>query len=101
MYLSLLFLLFSWIGLSRQQCLKTFKGKNEYTFALAHTNDTQDPAAACYFECGAHIVTRSSNQGDMDQLTLFDNQVSSLLANQFLELDTPYLLVSYLDLIES
>ncbi|OBZ81937.1 hypothetical protein A0J61_10016 [Choanephora cucurbitarum] len=69
------------VGLSTQQCLKTFE---------AQINATQDAASACYYECGAQLVTRSASSEDLDQLTLFDNESSSLIANDFFQSGKPY-----------
>lgn len=80
-----------------QPCLGTLKPPNQdYTFALAYVDDARNPLApqeACYYSCGAQIVTQSSNRGDMARLTLMDISASVLTGNGFLKVGESYLLV--------
>lgn len=81
-----------------QPCLGTAKpkGSGDYTFALAQVDDHHDPVgpqAACYYSCGAEIVTQSSNKGDMSGLTLMDNAATFLTASGFLKVGESYYLV--------
>lgn len=82
---------------SHQQCLGASKIRgSDYTIALAVINDISNPVGpqeACYFGCGAQIVTQSSNRGDMTSLTLMDNAASSLTSSGFLQSGQSYFLV--------
>lgn len=82
---------------SHQQCLGISKIRgSDYTIALAKINDINNPVGpqeACYFGCGAQIVTQSSNRGDMSSLTLMDNAASSLTSSGFLQSGQSYFLV--------
>ncbi|KAK4511210.1 H(+)-transporting V1 sector ATPase subunit D [Mucor velutinosus] len=73
---------------SQQQCLGTSKMRGiDYTFALAQVSNNSNPLGpqeACYFNCGAQIVTQSSNRGDMARLTLMDNAATVLTSSGFL-----------------
>ncbi|KAL9540972.1 hypothetical protein MBANPS3_009381 [Mucor bainieri] len=81
---------------SQQQCLGTSKMRgNDYTFALAEVGDRSNPLGpqeACYFGCGAQIVTQSSNRGDMARLTLMDNAAPVLTSSGFLQAGQTYFL---------
>ncbi|KAI8639742.1 hypothetical protein BD408DRAFT_420834 [Parasitella parasitica] len=81
---------------SQQQCLGTSKVRgSDYTFALAgisNINNPLGPQEACYFGCGAQIVTQSSNRGDMSRLTLMDNAASTLISSGFLQSGQIYFL---------
>ncbi|KAL9554690.1 hypothetical protein PS6_003288 [Mucor atramentarius] len=68
---------------------------NDYTFALAKVSDSSNPLGpqeACYFGCGAQIVTQSSNRGDMTRLTLMDNAAPVLTSSGFLQAGQTYFL---------
>ncbi|RCH92345.1 hypothetical protein CU098_001033, partial [Rhizopus stolonifer] len=78
------------VVLEQGKCLSISRPKNNYAFALASVSDS--PAAACYFECGAQIVTQSINRGDMAQLTLFDSEAQDLISSGFLQVGQTYLL---------
>lgn len=94
-------LIFSQFILSSEQyqpCLGTTKTKpnDDYTFALAQVDDYKNPLGpqeACYYSCGAQVVTQSSNKGDMSMLTLMDNAASFLTASGFLKVGESYYLV--------
>ncbi|GAN10639.1 hypothetical protein MAM1_0379c10183 [Mucor ambiguus] len=81
---------------SQQQCLGTSKMQgNDYTFALAEVSNRSNPLGpqeACYFGCGAQIVTQSSNRGDMARLTLMDNAAPALTSSGFLQAGQIYFL---------
>ncbi|GAA5812304.1 hypothetical protein MFLAVUS_005755 [Mucor flavus] len=67
----------------------------DYTFALAHVDDVRNPLAgqeACYYSCGAQIVTQSANRGDMSKLTLMDTSANLLASSGFLKVGESYLL---------
>jgi hypothetical protein len=88
---------------SHQQCLGTSKLiGSSFTFALAQVNGNINrnllaAQEACYFGCGAQIVTQSANQGDMFQLTLMDNAVFALRDAGFLNSGQTYILVQFYD----
>ncbi|KAI7891527.1 uncharacterized protein EV154DRAFT_507681 [Mucor mucedo] len=95
---SALLILSQFVFLSHQlqQCLGTIKQSNsDYTFALAHVDDFHNPLSvqeACYYSCGAQVVTQSSNRGDMSRLTLMDNAAQLLTATGFLTVGESYFL---------
>ncbi|CAO0789873.1 unnamed protein product [Mucor circinelloides] len=93
---SVLLVLSQFVLNSQQQCLGTSKMRgNDYTFALAKVSDSSNPLGpqeACYFGCGAQIVTQSSNRGDMTRLTLMDNAAPVLTSSGFLQAGQTYFL---------
>jgi hypothetical protein len=81
-----------------QPCLGTTKTESgdEYSFALAQVDDYKNPLGpqeACYYSCGAQVVTQSANKGDMAKLTLMDSAASFLTASGFLKVGESYYLV--------
>lgn len=89
--------MFHFVSLTSQQCLGTTRIKgSDYSFALAPVDDSSNPLSpqeACYYSCGAEIVTHSANKGDMYHLTQMDNAAAALAASGFLENGKAYLLV--------
>jgi hypothetical protein len=99
--LLIFFILSLFVMTSQQQCLGTYRLRNSgFTFALAQVKDgiNRNPIAAqeaCYYGCGAQIVTQSSNRGDMYHLTLMDSAASALRASGVLKIGESYLLVEF------
>lgn len=93
-----LILLSHCIAITQQQCLNTTTvNGGSYSFALALVNDLSNPLGpqeACYYSCGAEIVTHSANTGFMAELTWMDKAAQDLAASGFLQRGKAYILVS-------
>ncbi|KAI9254642.1 hypothetical protein BY458DRAFT_520843 [Sporodiniella umbellata] len=77
-----------------EPCLATAKNQrlnDGYSFALAKVPDANiSPQEACYYSCGAQLVTYSKNMGDMKQLTSVDKAMPYLGLVGFLRPEQSY-----------
>jgi hypothetical protein len=99
--LSSLLLLSQLISTSHQfeQCLVTLKNvrvERDYSFSIAQVANMDDPLGpqeACYYSCGAQLLTQSPDINDMTQLTLLDKSASFLTSTGFLRTGHAYFVV--------
>jgi hypothetical protein len=99
--LSILILLSHHVIYSQQfePCLASASNKrlnDGYSFALAKVQDTSavsGPQEACYYSCGARLVTYSNNKGDMKKLTAIDKAMPHLTLIKFLKAGQSYFVV--------